>query len=206
MKTNSPIQLSVFLPFVFSIVSLLQGCGDSEPLTDLAKADLIPKPVSVVATGKGFSLSANSIIYMEGESKELTEVANYLSAALSSVTGFANRVESISGIPGKGNLYLAAAGADEPLRTEGYELTITKDLVTLKANKPEGVFRGVQTLMQILPVGSKGKSENPQIHTWRLATGTIRDYPSYSWRGSMLDVARHFFSVEDVKRYYRTRF
>ncbi len=191
---------SLFLIGVLFTISLMQAC-DSEPPTDLAKADLIPKPVSVVSTGQGFSLLANSIIYVEGANNELTEVANYLSTELSIVTEFANKVESISGTPGDGNFYLVAAGADELLGTEGYELTITKDLVSIKANKPEGVFRGVQTLMQILPVGPKEKSENPKINAWRLATGTIRDYPSYSWRGSMLDVARHFFGVEDVKRY-----
>jgi hexosaminidase len=190
---------SLFFIGVLFTISLMQAC-DSEPPTDLAKADMIPKPVSVVSTGKGFSLLANSIIYVEGESRELTEVANYLAAALSNVTGFTNKVESISGTPDNGNFYLVAAGADEQLGTEGYELIITNELVTIKANKPEGVFRGVQTLMQIIPV-PKEKSENPQTNTWRLATGTMRDYPLYAWRGSMLDVGRHFFNVEDVKRY-----
>jgi len=57
---------------------------------------------------------------------------------------------------------------------------------------------GVQTFLQIVPLAPEvaGKEKNK----FRLAAGTIRDYPTYAWRGAMLDVARHFFGVEDVKR------
>ncbi|MDZ7650233.1 MAG: family 20 glycosylhydrolase [Cytophagales bacterium] len=96
----------------------------------------------------------------------------------------------------RAGIYLVVAGADEELGDEGYELSIAEDHIQLKANKPAGVFRAVQTLAQLVPMqgGATG-------YVGRIATGTIRDYPMYEWRGSMLDVARHFFSVEDVKRY-----
>jgi hexosaminidase len=61
------------------------------------------------------------------------------------------------------------------------------------------LFYGLQTIRQLLP--AKVELKTVQQGPWEIATGTIRDYPSYTWRGSMLDVARHFFSVEDVKRY-----
>jgi hexosaminidase len=71
--------------------------------------------------------------------------------------------------------------------------------VILSANQPTGLFRGVQTIRQLLPpaIERNARQEGP----WRMATGTIRDYPDYGYRGAMLDVARHFFSVEDVKRF-----
>ena len=60
-------------------------------------------------------------------------------------------------------------------------------------------FRGIQTLRQALPAAVE-KSDK-QSGSWKIPTGTIRDSPTYAYRGAMLDVARHFFSVEDVKRY-----
>ncbi len=69
----------------------------------------------------------------------------------------------------------------------------------MSANTPEGIFRGIQTIRQLLPAGIESKEL--QKGPWKIATGTILDYPSYSYRGSMLDVARHFFGPSDVKRY-----
>jgi hexosaminidase len=88
-------------------------------------------------------------------------------------------------------------GNDADLGNEGYSLVIEEELITIAANKPAGVYMGVQTLAQIVPL-TPDKADSDKF---RLATGTVRDYPTYAWRGSMLDVARHFFTVDEVKRY-----
>ena len=80
---------------------------------------------------------------------------------------------------------------------EAYELEIKSDKISIKAESAEGVFRGIKTLEQIIVLsqlagGSKFLS---------LPGGKINDHPYYEYRGAMLDVARHFFSVTDVKRY-----
>lgn len=201
LKFNLPVgRYAVALLLFFSFVIIIQGCKKEEP-TDLAAESLIPKPVSVLATKKSFSLSKGTPIFIEGDSKELMTVANYLSTHLSLTTGFTNSVATTNGEPEDGAIYLVVTGKDDSLGSEGYELIITEDGVTLKANQPEGIFRGAQTLLQIVPIGKKNNTGDVERETYRLATGTVRDYPTYSWRGSMLDVARHFFSVEDVKRY-----
>src|SRR5690606_12179655 len=82
---------------------------------------------------------------------------------------------------------------------EGYELTITEDQLKVDANSAKGLFYGVQTIRQLLPAAIE--LSDTQQTSWEIATGTIRDYPQFGWRGSMLDVSRHFFGVEDVKRY-----
>lgn len=82
--------------------------------------------------------------------------------------------------------------SDPQLGDEGYEINITTESITISANKPAGLFYGTQTVNQI------GVKNEDGIE---YATGKIRDYPTFGWRGSMLDVARHFFSVEDVKDY-----
>ena len=106
-------------------------------------------------------------------------------------------LEASSSAPDDG-IYLKLT-SDGQLGEEGYELAITDDLLTIKANTSMGLFHGVQTIRQLLPSSIEFDSRQPG--PWRIPTGTIRDFPSYPWRGSMLDVARHFFGVEDVKRY-----
>lgn len=81
---------------------------------------------------------------------------------------------------------------DSELGDEGYEINITPESITISANKPAGFFYAMQTLDQVGVKTDEGTE---------YATGKIRDFPTFGWRGSMLDVARHFFSVEDVKRY-----
>ena len=88
---------------------------------------------------------------------------------------------------------------DSSLTGEGYEMKITSNGIAINAYRPAGVFYGVQTLRQLLPAAIEKNSV--QTGPWQIAAATIRDYPDYAMRGSMLDVARHFFGVDDVKRY-----
>jgi len=87
--------------------------------------------------------------------------------------------------PGPVSLELGKTG----LGPEGYELTVTTSGVKLVAEEPAGLFYGVQTIRQLLGVGQ------------RLPAVRIRDRPRFGWRGAMLDVARHFRPVKDVKRF-----
>lgn len=79
--------------------------------------------------------------------------------------------------------------------SEGYELNITPDAISISGSDDAGVFWGLQTLRQLLPVSRGGAK------AIELPTGTITDSPRFEWRGVMLDVARHFFAVEDVLRF-----
>ena len=81
---------------------------------------------------------------------------------------------------------------DRDLGDEGYELVARADRVSIRAHRQAGLFWGVQTLRQLLPASGGLPAEVPEVR--------IRDVPRFAWRGLMLDVARHFFGVEDVKR------
>jgi len=172
--------------------------ASAKKLSDLTKESIIPKPVSVTATGGFFTLKANTNIYIQGDSEELKQIGQYLADRLKPATGFEIEVKSVVKPPKKA-IFITLAGADAKLGKEGYELAITKKLLKLSANSPEGLFRGIQTIRQILPsnIEFAAKQEGP----WQIATGTITDYPDYSYRGVMLDVSRHFFGVADVKRF-----
>jgi hexosaminidase len=166
--------------------------------TDLSKENIIPLPVSVAPDGGAFDLTDQTDIYIQGESAELKQVGQFLADKLNPSTGLGIEVKTTSSEPASGNIYLALSGNDQELGDEGYQLKITDKLVSLTANKPAGLFYGIQTIRQILP--AQVESSSQQKASWKLPTGTIRDYPGYGYRGSMLDVARHFFSVEEVKK------
>jgi len=76
---------------------------------------------------------------------------------------------------------------------ESYNIVIDKHLLKVVGGSAAGVFRGVQTLKQLLPVADDNKLP-------ALNTGVIKDYPRFEHRGFMLDVARHFYTVEEVKQ------
>ncbi|MDR3083055.1 MAG: beta-N-acetylhexosaminidase, partial [Streptomyces sp.] len=88
---------------------------------------------------------------------------------------------------------------DGQFGAEGYRLDSGAQGVTITAHKPAGLFHGVQTLRQLLPATIEKKTVQPG--PWLVAGGTIKDSPRYAYRGAMLDVSRHFFTVEQVKRY-----
>jgi len=161
--------------------------------------NVIPRPVSEIPAGGSFRLLAETGIYVEPETSEMRAIGHYFSDLLNPSTGFTLKVQGTKGIPDKGNIYLILTGAAPMLGDEGYELTITPELVKVVANQPAGLFYGIQTIRQLLPAAVDSTSSQPG--PWLIGTGSITDYPRYAWRGAMLDVARHFFSVKDVTRF-----
>ena len=169
------------------------------PPSELTGSGVIPKPVSVIPATGTFTLSEKSTIFVTAESAEIMKIGMYLADKINPATGFGIAVKSSKGDRSAGNIYLALSSVDAQLGDEGYQLEITNDVVNLTANKPAGLFNGIQTIRQLLPAGIEMASK--QQVPWEIPAGIIRDYPEYSFRGVMLDVARHFFQVEDVKRY-----
>lgn len=83
---------------------------------------------------------------------------------------------------------------------EGYGLTITSGQVTLTAGQPAGMFRAIQTIRQLLPVGIEQKAPKP-VPALTLPAVQIRDQPAYAWRGMHLDVSRHFYSIGYLQKF-----
>ena len=86
---------------------------------------------------------------------------------------------------------------DNEIGDEGYSIDITKDNITIAANSERGLFYGFQTFAQMLPedisVSHYSRIVLPACH--------IKDYPRFEWRGSHLDVSRHFFGVSQIKKH-----
>ena len=156
---------------------------------------IVPKPLGV-APGRGtFELTrAARLVVHDGEARG---VARLLAEALRPATGFRLPVTTGRG-PADGDVTLVLRPGDRALGDEGYRLTVEPGRVTLAARGAAGLFRGGQTLRQLLPAEIEAPST--QSGPWHVPVVTVHDRPRFAWRGMMLDVGRHFFDVAEVER------
>ena len=142
-----------------------------------------------------FVITGQTVLEADGD--DAAQVAGLLAARLRPATGFPLTVSAPTVAMNSVRLQLRADRAD--LGDEGYELTVRPDSVRIIAPSAAGLFHGAQTLRQLLP--PEIESDIRIGRPWGIPSLTIRDVPRFAWRGAMLDVARHFFSVSEVKQY-----
>lgn len=162
---------------------------------------IIPNPVELItdpAAVSYFSITGKTVIYINSSDPDLKKIAHYLADIIKPASGFELKVVQSDSPMSKGNIYFKLIENPE-LHKEGYKLAVTQNNIVLEASKPSGLFYGVQTIRQLLPAEIEKK--DLQKIPWKIRTVSIKDFPRYKWRGAMLDVARHFFDVSDVKRY-----
>ncbi len=87
---------------------------------------------------------------------------------------------------------------DTTIGDEGYRLTVSPQKILIKANKASGLFYGIQTFVQLLPIEDLLSIKNKS--TFKIPVVSITDYPRFAWRGLMLDVSRHFFTIQEIKK------
>ncbi|MEU6578083.1 beta-N-acetylhexosaminidase [Streptomyces sp. NPDC046805] len=153
---------------------------------------VVPAPASVAPGGSPYRITRDARIRVT-DSHEVRRVGEYLAGILRPSTGYPLPVTTDGGGGIQLRLKPGMFGA------EGYRLDSGRGGVTITASAPAGLFHGVQTLRQLLPAAVEKKDVQPG--PWTVAGGTIKDSPRYAYRGAMLDVSRHFFTVGQVKRY-----
>jgi hexosaminidase len=159
---------------------------------------VIPAPVSVTPDPDGgeFRITPATVIETERGAKG---VADFLAGVLRPSTGYRLPVQ-VDRRHGSDNQISLELGRVAPeLGDQGYELRVDRRGLELKARTSAGLFAGVQTLRQLLP--ARVESRQQQRGPWTVPAGRIVDHPRFEVRGAMLDVARHFFSPTEVKRY-----
>lgn len=193
--------------FIFcnSVYSQQMGPGNSNSSVTDSSANfttrppefaIIPEPVAMQKTTGSYTLQENVTIEATADMKL---VVDYLQEKISASTG--KFVSAYSNSPAAGMIKLVInAKANPVLGNEGYQLSVTPSLITIKANKTAGLFYGVQTLLQLFPKEIEAKEVVKDID-WKLPCVEITDYPRVAWRGLMFDVARHFFTKQEVKQY-----
>ncbi|MBS9461549.1 family 20 glycosylhydrolase [Flagellimonas sp. 389] len=190
---------------ILSVVTFIAACQPQKeeinfPKTDLAVNALIPKPLKVVPTHTAFGLSKNTVILTSSANTELEEVGLFLSNKIKSKIGLDIDVNiQDSEKQFEQFIYINLSDSVDLDSPESYQLYIKKDSIFLNAKTVSGAFRGVQTIRQLIP--EKSNDTLTDYPLWPVPSGKIWDKPKFEYRGAMLDVARHFFSVEDVKKY-----
>lgn len=176
-----------FLLFI-AIVSFF-ACSSSNQKEPLS-INLIPYPVSL-QTGTGyFELSGNTQLIVNDNGQFENEVKE-LQSLMKKALGQELQYES-----GKNKIIIEVS--EKSIQPEGYELEITKGQITLSAKDGAGIFYGIQTIRQLLPAEVESGKAIQQI---LLPVLTMSDYPEFHWRGMNLDVSRHFFSIDYLKRH-----
>lgn len=165
---------------------------------DLPVPVLIPVPVELTRQAGEFRINAATSIAFQ--SAEVADMAEELAHRLRRTTGFKMPVHPSARKAAAPNQILISLGADAGLAAEGYQLTVTRQSVSLSAATPAGAFYGLQTLLQLLPKEIEGTALAKQVK-WAVPALVIRDHPRFGWRGMMLDVSRHFFTPDEVKAF-----
>lgn len=166
---------------------------------------IVPVPLSVTpGSGPGYRLTDRTVIRtapgteaVERQAGEVRRIAERLAETLRRPTGLPLPV--VEPAAGDGIATVLDPALPEATGTEGYRLTADADGVRITARGPEGLFRGTQTLRQLLPPGIESPAPAADGPEWTLAPVTVEDRPRYRYRGAMLDVARHFFTPAEVK-------
>ncbi|HVY73587.1 MAG TPA: family 20 glycosylhydrolase [Puia sp.] len=155
---------------------------------------ILPEPVSIAQGNGSFSLPENISVSLP-DLADLNATAELLQHRLEA-TGKSVKINRKGG-EATVRLMLNKTG-DQSIGDEGYHLSVSASGVVISANKPAGLFYGVQTLLQLLP--KEIYSSKPIAGTnWNIPVVEITDYPRFGWRGLMFDVCRHFFTKQEVK-------
>lgn len=159
---------------------------------------IIPEPVMITENAGNFTLPANIIIDAPAI-PELKEPLAFLTEKLTASTGSQVKISNNSSSGSTIQLQLNKT-ANQTIGNEGYQLSVMPDKITLKANKPAGLFYGIQSLLQLFPPAIESDSAVKGI-TWQAPCVEITDYPRFGWRGLMFDVSRHFFTKKEVEQF-----
>lgn len=165
------------------------------------KPALIPAPTKATYPQGAYSLN-KSIIIAGPKNDALATSYAYLTDKLTRIAG-----RKVQWLYDQGSVASLAAirfklnpTADASLGNEGYQLVSDAKGIQITANKPVGLFYGIQTLLQLLP--KELESAQPVAGVaWKVPYANISDSPRFAWRGMMLDVSRHFFTKEQVKQF-----
>jgi hexosaminidase len=164
---------------------------------------VIPLPVQInPSAGPGFTIDARTVIIVTPGDERTLWIGRYLS----NVIGIAASPELLpvqpagASIPENAiHLSLGSGGTDGD---EAYEVNVTTSGARISAATAAGLFYGVQTFRQLLPPFIEYEAARPESRRAVVAAaGQIIDRPRFPWRGAMVDVARHFLEVNEVKRY-----
>lgn len=153
--------------------------------------NLTPAPANMTVGTGVFRIPAGMKITAQGLTPEMQ----------SEVTKFISDFNKSTGLGiGEGKNGRMIVRLNKEIAAEGYNLDVTAKGIVLEASSPAGLFYGLQTIKKILPANVMAGTNYPRQKSYELPVVSIQDRPAYGYRGFMLDVSRHFFTADEIKR------
>ncbi len=180
-----------------SVILICSSCTSTEiTALNVQTTNIIPIPVSIENRSGFFVIKPTIRVIADKYAKaEASKVVDLLAPAMSYRLKLATTAQSENQ-----TIKLLLDKKLIQLGDEGYILEVTPGQILIRARQPAGLFYGTQTLLQLLPVSIFSKTEVKNI-VWKVPCLKITDYPRFQWRGLLIDPARHFIPVNDVKKF-----
>ena len=181
---------------ILSFFVFLIGCTSVNSGKESEKTAVIPQPVSVTEGSGEFTVTPGMKVYAAAEAEKAAEflIEDFRLAGGFTLKRAANAEEAAI------CFVLSEEALPAEKGKEAYTLDVSADSVRIAAGDAAGFFYGYQTLKQLLPVEIYGGTVQAGV-SWTVPAVSIEDWPRFKWRGLMLDSARHFVEIEDVKRF-----
>ncbi|WP_289617087.1 family 20 glycosylhydrolase [Alistipes finegoldii] len=170
---------------------VLCSCGSHDP-----QIAIVPYPNHLEAGRETYRVTDRPVTCDSRTDERTQRAVVGFAARLATVTGGTNPVTVADEMPASGIRFVT----DESLPAEGYELNVDGEGIEVRASQFPGFLYALQSLGQLLPAAVYGTEPAPDA-AWEVPCVKIADAPRFAYRGMHLDVARHFFSVDEVKRY-----
>ncbi|MCX6271276.1 MAG: family 20 glycosylhydrolase [Bacteroidetes bacterium] len=182
--------IATFLLLQSFIITLMAG-----------PVNIIPYPAKLSKKWGHFTIRPSTRLIIDGNNQEVRRLAHFFTAKLKTAGGpEISIVEKNKTKPGRFDLQFTLESPPTGLGKEGYELTIRRKSLILRASSGNGLFYGIITLFQLLPPEIEGNA-TAGLSKWTIPCLHITDFPRFPYRGLHLDVSRHFFPVEFIKEY-----
>lgn len=173
----------------WSLAGLLMTACSNQPTT-VANYEVVPVPLEINTTQQAsFLLKSGVTVYYPAGNEKMQRNAEFLASYVKAQTGIELQVQAGEG--GKGGIVLQLGLAND--NPEAYQLKVDANQVVISSPSEAGVFYGIQTLRKAVDVAEGSNVELPAVE--------IKDQPRFGYRGMMLDVGRHFFSMDEIKTY-----
>jgi hexosaminidase len=172
-----------------AVLLLFTGAGTAMAQQTSRQFPLIPYPAKLTAGTGTFAITKNTAIVVED--LKFSKEAELLNALIAQYLGGPLKV----GAKGNSRIVLRAESSGV---AEGYKLSITPREVVLSSSDAAGMFRAVETIRQLLPAQERSAVTAKALS---LAAVQIADHPAFAWRGMHLDVSRHFFSLDYLRKF-----
>ncbi len=172
----------------------LTSCQQSSP--NLTAINIIPTPVSMHQGEGYFTLNSKTSIQIATPNSEVNWVGDYIQSLFKKVDW---ELPPQTGNSPEATNVIRLTITEKVKSEEGYELNVESDEINIRAKNAVGLFYGVQTLRQLLPIEIDKPKQSSQ--EWFIPAVEIADEPRFGWRGLHLDVSRHFFPKEFIKKY-----